>query len=153
MPLGTAPYYGKRVAPRWRYDQRMPWKRVLVVWCLIAVVETVHGILRRLYLDPLIGVDNANHIGVLVALALIFVICLATSRWIGPRSTLGWMQVGLVLVVLMLAFEFGVGLSLGYSGYRILADYDPSRGGLMLLGMIGLLYAPRFAARLRGTLT
>jgi hypothetical protein len=131
----------------------MPWKRVLVVWCLIIVAETVHGILRRLYLDPVIGVLNANHIGVFVGLALVFLICLATSRWIGPRSTLGWMQVGLVLVVLMIAFEFVVGRALGYSWYRILADYDPSRGGLMLLGMIGVLYAPRFAARLRGTLT
>jgi hypothetical protein len=63
------------------------------------------------------------------------------------------MQVGLVLVVLMLAFECGLGRALGYSWDRILADYDPSRGGLMLLGMIGLLYAPRFAATLRGTLT
>jgi hypothetical protein len=131
----------------------MPWKRVLAVWCLIAVVETVHGILRRLYLDPVIGVASANHIGVVVGLALIFLICLATSRWIGPRSTLSWMQVGLVLVVLMLAFEFGLGRALGYSWDRLLADYDPSRGGLMLLGMIGLLYAPRLAARLRGTLT
>jgi hypothetical protein len=153
MPPGTATYYGKRAARRWRYDRRMPWKRVLVLWCLIAGVETIHGILRRLYLDPVIGVLNANHIGVFVGLGLILLICLATSRWIGPRSTLGWMQVGLVLVVLTLAFEFAVGLALGYSVYRILADYDPSRGGLMLLGMIGLLYAPRFAARLRGTLS
>ena len=99
------------------------------------------------------GALQAAHIGLVVALALIFAICLATSRWLGPRSQLGWMQVGLVLVVLMLAFEVGLGRAMGYSWDRILADYDPSRGGLMLLGMIGLLYAPRFAARLRGTLT
>ena len=131
----------------------MPWKRVLIVFCLIVVAETINGILRRLYLEPVVGSLQAAHIGLVVALALIFVICLATSRWLGLRSKLGWMQVGLVLVVLMLAFEFGLGRAMGYSWDRILADYDPSRGGLMLLGMIGLLYAPRFAARLRGTLT
>jgi hypothetical protein len=131
----------------------MPWKRVLAVFCLIVVAETIHGILRRLYLEPVVGAMQASHIGLLIALALIFAICLATSRWLGPRSTLGWMQIGFVLVVLMLAFEFGLGRAMGYSWDRILADYDPSRGGLMLLGMIGLLYAPRFAARLRGTLT
>jgi len=131
----------------------MPWKRVLIVFCLIVVAETINGILRRLYLEPVVGSLQAAHIGLVVALALIFVICLATSRWLGLRSKLGWMQVGLVLVVLMLAFEIGLGRAMGYSWDRILADYDPSRGGLMLLGMIGLLYAPRFAARLRGTLT
>ena len=131
----------------------MPWKRVLVVFCLIVVAETINGILRRLYLEPVVGSLQAAHIGLVVALALIFVICLATSRWLGLQSKLGWMQVGLVLVVLMLAFEVGLGRAMGYSWDRILADYDPSRGGLMLLGMIGLLYAPRFAARLRGTLT
>ena len=131
----------------------MPWKRVLVVFCLIVVAETINGILRRLYLEPVVGSLQAAHIGLLVALLLIFAICLATSRWLGRRSKLGWMQVGLVLVVLMLAFEFGLGRAMGYSWERILADYDPSRGGLMLLGMIGLLYAPRFSAKLRGTLT
>ena len=131
----------------------MPWKRILVVFCLIVVAETINGILRRLYLEPVVGSLQAAHIGLVVALALIFVICLATSRWLGLRSKLGWMQVGLVLVVLMLAFEIGLGRAMGYSWERILADYDPSRGGLMLLGMIGLLYAPRFAAKLRGTLT
>ena len=131
----------------------MPWKRILVVFCLIVVAETIHGILRRLYLEPVVGALRAGQIGLLVALVLIFAICLATSRWLGPRSQLGWMQVGLVLVVLMLAFELGLGRAMGYSWDRILADYDPSRGGLMLLGMIGLLYAPRFSAKLRGTLT
>ena len=131
----------------------MPWKRILVVFCLIVVAETINGILRRLYLEPAVGSLQAARIGLLVALVLIFAICLATSRWLGPRSKLAWMQIGLVLVVLMLAFEVGLGRAMGYSWDRILADYDPSRGGLMLLGMIGLLYAPRFAARLRGTLT
>jgi hypothetical protein len=131
----------------------MQWKRVLVVFGLIVVAESINGILRRLYLEPVVGSVQAARIGLLIALGLIFVICLAASRWLGPRSQLGWMQVGLVLVVLMLAFEIGLGRAMGYSWNRILADYDPSRGGLMLLGMIGLLYAPRFAARLRGTLT
>ena len=153
MTLKARPYYGNPEPPPWRYDARMPWKRVLIVWCLIVFVETVHGILRRLYLDPVIGVLNANHIGVFVALVLIFLICLATSRWIGPRPTLGWMQIGLVLAALMLAFEFALGRVLGYSWDYMLADYDPSRGGLMGLGIIGLIYAPRFAARLRGTVT
>ena len=87
----------------------MPWKRVLIVFCLIVVAETINGILRRLYLEPVVGSLQAAHIGLVVALALIFVICLATSRWLGLRSKLGWMQVGLVLVVLMLAFEVGLG--------------------------------------------
>jgi len=129
-----------------------PWQRILSVWCLITAVETAHGVLRRLWLEPRIGVLAANHWGVFTGLALIFLVCLATSRWIGARSALGWMQVGLCWAVLTMAFEAVLGRALGYSWDRLLGDYDPARGGLMGLGIIGMVYAPRLAARLRGTL-
>lgn len=131
----------------------MPWQRILSVWCLLIAAESVSGVLCRLLLEPRVGVPMANQVALFIGLGLVFAICLATSRWIGARSRLGWMLVGLVWAALTFAFECLLGLALGHSWSRILADYDPARGGMMALGLIGMVYAPRFAAQLRGMQT
>ena len=37
------------------YNRVMLWIRALVVWLLIIAAETVHGILRNLFLVPVVG--------------------------------------------------------------------------------------------------
>jgi hypothetical protein len=130
----------------------MPWKRVLIVWSLIVSCETVLGLLRQLILEPRIGLLAANHVGVFILLGLVLLVCLATSRWLGPRSKLGWMLLGTVWALLTVAFDAVLGRVMGLSWERLFTDYDPARGGLRILELIGLIYAPRFAAALRGTL-
>jgi hypothetical protein len=61
--------------------------------------------------------------------------------------------VGALWVGLTLVFEFSLGRATGASWSRILSDYDPSRGGLMLLGMAFMFLAPMLAARFRFTET
>jgi len=39
---------------------------------------------------------------------------------------------------------------MGFSWVRILSDYDPRRGGLLVIGMLVLAFSPLLAARLRG---
>lgn len=144
---------GRRAPGRCRYDDRMPWNRVLIAWSLIALTESVSGALRQLYLAPRIGDVEARHVGVTVDAVLILLLAILCSRWIGLRDRLAWMRVGLVWALLTVAFEYTLGRALGLSADRILADYDPSRGGLLALGIIWLIYAPRVAAKLRGTLS
>jgi hypothetical protein len=50
--------------------------------------------------------------------------------------------------VLTFAFEAAVAWTMGLSLAAFLADYDPRRGGLMLFGLLVLLFAPVLAARL-----
>jgi hypothetical protein len=42
-----------------------------------------------------------------------------------------------------------LGRALGLSWFRILSDYDPSRGGFMGLGIAFMVFAPTLAAKLR----
>jgi hypothetical protein len=56
-------------------------------------------------------------------------------------------------VSLTVVFEFSLGRALGSSWDRILSDYDPSRGGLMLFGLAFMLGTPWLAARARGLTT
>lgn len=128
----------------------MSWPRALAVWLLIVAAETVHGILRQFFIAPLIGDTAARQAGVLVGSGIIFAIASAFIRWINARTFAEQFRVGLLWVMLMAGFEFGLGAALGYPPERMRSDYDPTVGGLMAFGMLFLLFAPVLAARVRG---
>ena len=72
-------------------------------------------------------------------------------RWLRAEMTRSFVGVGLLWLVLTVAFEIGLGrLAFNYSWDRIFSDYDISKGGLMSIGLAFLAFAPLLAARLRG---
>ena len=124
----------------------MSWPRALATLLFIIVAESVNGTLRQLFVAPVVGDLRARQLGLLVAMGVIFAIACMCIRWIGARSRDEQFKVGLVWVVLMLAFEFSLGTALGYDIERMTADYNPGKGGFMLLGMTFLFVAPVLAA-------
>ena len=129
----------------------MIWIRALAVWLAIIVVESVHGTLRQLFLAPVLGDFPARRIAVFTGALLIVAIATLTARWLGTRTMRERFQVGALWVVLTVAFEFLLGrLVLRYDWSRLLEDYDPSRGGLMLLGLAVMFLSPLIGARMRG---
>ena len=129
----------------------MPWFRALLAWLVIIVAESVHGTLRTLYLAPAIGDFPARRVGVFIGTALVFVIALAFTRWIGAQSRGQLLEIGALWVALTVAFEVGLGRAvLHFDWARILADYDLSRGGLMGFGLLAMFFMPLLAARIRG---
>lgn len=124
--------------------------RALGAWLVIAVTESLHGTLRQLFLAPLVGDLHARQASVFTGSVLIFVIALLLVRWIGATTPKALLGIGLLWLVLTLAFEFTLGRLLGMDWQRILSDYDLRQGGFMLVGMVVLLLAPLAAARLRG---
>jgi len=87
----------------------MPWARALAVWLLIALVEIVHGSLRRILLVPRVGEWRSAQIGAVVGALLILGVALLAIRWMGARSTGTLLGIGLLWLVLMLSFEFLAG--------------------------------------------
>lgn len=128
----------------------MRWSRALVAWLLIVLAETVHGVLRQLFLTPAIGDLPARQVGVFVGSAIIFAVAWLTIRWIGARRARELFAIGAVWVALIVAFEVSLGLALGYSRERMLSDYDLANGGWMGFGLLFLLCAPWLAAKARG---
>ena len=124
--------------------------RALAVLLVIIFAESVHGTLRQLFLAPLIGDLMARRIAFFVAVLLIFAITYFLIRWISAPNTKSLFAVGLMWMILMALFEFGLGLLvMNYSWERMFEDYDISRGGLMGFGLIFMIFAPWLAARLR----
>ncbi|HKU91638.1 MAG TPA: hypothetical protein VJP84_17740 [Steroidobacteraceae bacterium] len=129
--------------------EAFPWWRASLTWMLIILAETLHGMVREIFIAPVLGDLRARQVGVLVGCVLIFIIAWLTVRWIGAKSRRAQLEVGALWVVLTLIFEIALGRALGASWDRILEDYNPARGGLMILGMAFLFLAPRLAAAWR----
>lgn len=122
---------------------------VLLGWMLIAAVETVHGILRVRFLNPLVGDHRARQIAVFSGSALI----LLMARFVVPpldiHSRMGLLSVGLLWLLLMLAYEIILGRWVFHLSWkRIGSDFDLRQGGLLVFGMILLFLAPLLVMRL-----
>ncbi len=125
------------------------WIRVIAVWLLIALAESIHGTLRVLFLVPVIGDLPARQWGFLTACIIILLIAWWTAPWLNAGTRTRQWCAGAVWMVLMFAFEAGLGVAQGFTAERILREYDLSRGGLMGIGMLILLAAPVLGAWLR----
>ena len=123
------------------------WRRALAVWLLIIGAETVHGVIRTLFLVPLVGDFRARQLGVLTGSLLILAIAHLCIDWIRARRTIDLVMIGAAWVVLTLMFEIGLGRLAGYPWERVLADYDVARGGLLPFGLLVMALSPVVAAK------
>lgn len=124
--------------------------RALLVWIVIIGAETIHGIIRRIYIEPAIGDLRARQLGVLIGSLIILAIAIAAIRWIAARGTLTLLLIGAVWVVLTIAFEVILGrLVIGATWQKILADYNVAQGGLMAFGLVLMFLSPFIASKFR----
>jgi len=121
--------------------------RALLVWLLIVAAESVQGSLRRMLFDPDVEFV-VRQVSVLTGALIIFAITWACIRWLRIRSTVGALGVGVLWVVLTLAFEIVIGRALGLSWARIASDYDLLHGGLMPLDLLAMALTPWAVRRL-----
>jgi len=127
--------------------------KAVAVWLVLILAETVHGILRGIFLVPRVGEFRSSQIGVLTGSVIILVLTWLFVRWIGASRSSHLLGIGLLWLCLTLAFEFLFGhFVVGASWERLAADYNLLQGGLLPLGMIFLIFAPLIAAKLRGAI-
>lgn len=127
----------------------VPWRRATLVWMAIILAETAHGAVREIFIAPVLGDLRARQLGIPIACVLVFVIAWATARWTRATARAAQLVIGLWWAGLTFCFEIILGRALGFGWPRILADYDPSRGGFMVLGLAFMVFAPMLAAKLR----
>lgn len=120
----------------------MPWFRAALVWMLFILAETGSGMVREVFIAPVIGALRARQFGVLVGCIIIFIIAWLTARWMGAGTRRQQLSVGAFWVLLTLIFEFALGRATGASWSRILS-------GFMLLGLAFMFITPWLTRRLR----
>jgi hypothetical protein len=129
---------------------RFPLARALGIWLVLVATESVHGVLRRLVLEPQLGDVRARQVSVFSGAALVVLVYWLTIKWLGTRRGTRWWQLGFFWLALTLTFELTLGRATGASWDRITSDFDPRRGGLLVFGMLVIAVAPRILAARRG---
>jgi hypothetical protein len=124
--------------------------KAALVWVLIAATETLHGIARVRLLNRRLGDKRARQIAVFTGSVIILGIGWLTVPWIAPASRGDCLAIGALWLALMLAFEFTLGRAVFRMPWRrIFADFDPTKGGFLVLGMIALFATPLIVASAR----
>ena len=124
--------------------------RGLIVWLIIMAAETVHGIMRGLFLVPRVGEVMSSRIGWPVAMVIVLGIAVLMARWVGFRDTPSLLRLGVLWAILTFVFEVAIGVLRGLDGPAIWAEINPLAGGLMVYSLLVMLPAPLVAGRLRG---
>jgi hypothetical protein len=125
--------------------------RAFAISLLIALAETAHGALRVRFLNPRLGDRRARQVGVFTGSLIFLLITWWTMPWINATTTSQCLQIGLLWLMLMLAFDLAFGrLFFRFSWQRLAADFDPRKGGFLGIGMLLLFFAPLLGAKLRG---
>jgi len=140
LEIGTSMKHGLRRVLSWG----------IAVWLVIMAAETVHGIIRSVYLAPRIGDVRARQISVFVGSLLIVLVTFAFVRWLRGSTAIHFISVGAMWVVLTVGFEIALGrLVMELSWERIASDYNIGEGGLMIFGLLIMLATPLVIAGFR----
>jgi hypothetical protein len=127
--------------------------RGFVVWLVIILAETLHGILRTLWLAPYVGDFRARQLSVFTGAIIILLIAIAFVRWIRASQVSELLSIGVLWLVLTVSFEVVLGrFVLGYSWERITSDYNLLQGGLLSIGLVFLTLSPFIAGKVRGVI-
>ncbi len=124
--------------------------RGLAVWLFIMLVETLHALLRGLFLEPRVGEAMASRIGWPIGLVIVMSISIALAPWVAIRDTSALLRLGVVWAALTVVVETVIGIMRGFDGPRIVAELNPLAGVLTIYSLAAMLLAPLLAARLRG---
>jgi hypothetical protein len=125
----------------------IPWTRAALTWMLMMLVETGNGLLREVFVAPLIGALRARQLGVFFGSTTVLLVAAICARWIGTHAPRQQIALGAFWVVLTLAFELALGRALKISWSRLLSDFNPAQGGFMLLGLAVMFAAPMLVSR------
>ena len=125
--------------------------RALAVWLLIILAEILHGIARGILLVPQVGEFRSSQIGVFTGSLIILAVVLVFVKRLGASRKSDLLMVGLIWLILTLAFEVIFGrFVMGVSWERLAVDYNIPEGGLLPFGMILLALSPLIAGKLQG---
>lgn len=124
--------------------------RAALAWLGILLLAIINGALRQGVLIPRFGEQIGHILSTLLLSALVIAAAWVLVPWIGPPTSRDAWIVGLLWLVLTLAFEFLGGHYLFNAPWeRLLVDYNLAQGRIWVLVLICTLVAPALVHGLR----
>jgi hypothetical protein len=121
-------------------------RRATVIWFLLAFLAVLNGAVRETFIRPVLGEAGGHVVSTLIFCAVIFLVAVTSLGWIGAASLRSAISIGILWVLLAVAFEFLAGHYLfGYSWGELFADYDVLHGRIWVLVPLSSLIAPVWA--------
>ena len=115
----------------------------LVMWLAILMAMMCNGFFRGLVLQPRLGEHVARQVASVLGVCIILAVTAPFVRRLGNRSSAELLGVGILWLVLTVAFEFLFGHYVsGATLETQLADYNLLRGRLWPLVLLTTLLAP-----------
>lgn len=125
--------------------------RAAGVWLVLLLAALVNAALREWLFAPWLGGGPALPLSGITLSLLVFTITLLVIPRFGRRPAAHYFGIGLVWVLLTLAFELLLGHFVRGLGWREIARVlDFTQGNLFSLVLLISLLSPWLAARLRG---
>jgi hypothetical protein len=125
--------------------------RTVVIWLGLLVLAILNGGFREGVLVPRIGRGVAQAVSSIMLSLLILALGWVTMPWIAPRTLQDAWTIGVIWVVLTLAFEFLAGhFVFGKPWQELLADYNLLAGRIWVMVLIVTLMTPIIAFTKRG---
>ena len=125
--------------------------RALAVWLGIMLLAIANGGIRQAILIPRMGPDSGHIASTLILCAAIIVTAYATIRWMAPKYFRDAFRLGVMWLILTIAFEFLAGhFVFGVPWETIIADYNVMNGRVWPLVPLVTLLAPVWAWIRRG---
>lgn len=120
----------------------MSYTRLLLTWLLLAVLMPLNGILRELGLKRFLPVTAAEVASAATGIAVILVTTRLLFRIPADEPTLRLAAQAVLLVLLTVAYEFGIGLLGGQSLGQLAGHYAIWRGEAWPLVLVALGATP-----------
>jgi hypothetical protein len=117
--------------------------RSLLIWLVILLLAIINGAFRQAVLIPRMGDPSGHVASTLLLSALVIAATSLALPWVNPMSTGEAWGVGMIWLVLTVAFEFLAGhYFFGNSWEKLLLDYNITQGRIWPLVLIVTLVAP-----------
>ena len=125
--------------------------RALAVWLVILVLANINGALRELWIIPHTGELTGRALSTLILCGLVLFLTWRTIGWIRPVSFGEAVEIGVLWLILTLAFEFLVGhYVFGTAWATLLEDYDVTRARIWPLVLVLVFVSPVWTGLMRG---
>lgn len=122
-----------------------------IAWLPMVVIAIVNGAMREAGYKKFLGELRAHQVSTVTGIALFGLYIWALSLWWKIESPAQAVTIGLIWLVLTVAFEFGFGhFVMGHSWSRLLHDYNLLKGRLWVLVLLWVAIAPYAFYRLSG---
>ena len=125
-------------------------QRALAIWLGILILANINGAVREVWLIPALGPTVGRALSTILLAGLVFLVSWLSIAWIAPPAAGDALLVGVLWLILTLAFEFLVGHYLFHKPWAELTeDYHVLRGRIWPLVLVLVLFGPLLTGRLR----